>query len=145
MCLNSPTLPFLPCFITFCSTHSYTNYFYEIYATCSCTFFIAKVYFFYVDYGILYEEPLVRAKKHKSCCIYMIYVHVHTYIYVYVHVYVRIYVYFAFTYDDLFQQHGCIYSTRSVARFARPLYSMGKLNNNGSKARYSNRPSLIVI
>ena len=55
----------------------------------------------------------------------------------------------------------CIYSyTRSVARFARPLlacacisfvyilhgklllvplYSMSKLNNNGSKARYSNR------
>ena len=25
-CLNSPTLPFLPCFITFCSTHSYTSY-----------------------------------------------------------------------------------------------------------------------
>ena len=72
MCLNSPTLPFLPCFITFCSTHSYTSYFYEIFATCihlklkpiqSCTFFITKVYFFYVDYGILYEEPLVRAKK----------------------------------------------------------------------------------
>ena len=53
MCLNSPTLPFLPCFITFCSTHSYTSYFYEIFATCSCTFFITKVYFFYVDYGIL--------------------------------------------------------------------------------------------
>ena len=55
------------------------------------------------------------------------------------------------------------YMTRSVARFARPLlacacisfvyilhgrlllvllYSMSKLNNNGSKARYSNRPSL---
>ena len=34
MCLNSPTLSFLPCFITFCSTHSYTNYFYEIFATC---------------------------------------------------------------------------------------------------------------
>ena len=34
MCLNSPTLPFLPCFITFCSTHSYTSYFYEIFATC---------------------------------------------------------------------------------------------------------------
>ena len=27
------------------------------------------MYFFYVDYGILYEELLVRAKKHKSCCI----------------------------------------------------------------------------
>ena len=73
MCLNSPTLPFLPCFIAFCSNHSYTSYFYEIFATCSCTFFITKVYFFYVDYGILYEERLVRAKKHKSCCIYMIY------------------------------------------------------------------------
>ena len=47
--------------------------FYEIFATCSCTFFITKVYFFYVDYVILYEELLVRAKKHKSC---MIYVHV---------------------------------------------------------------------
>ena len=35
MCLNSPTLPFLPCFITFCSTHSYTSHFYEIFATCS--------------------------------------------------------------------------------------------------------------
>ena len=34
MCLNSPTLPFLPCFITFCNTHSYTSYFYEIFATC---------------------------------------------------------------------------------------------------------------
>ena len=34
MCLNSPTLPFLPCFITFCSTHSYTSYFYETFATC---------------------------------------------------------------------------------------------------------------
>ena len=78
MCLNSPTLPFLPCFTTFCSTHSYTSYFYEIFATCSCTFFITKVYFFYVDYGILYEELLVRAKKHKSGCIYMIYVHVQT-------------------------------------------------------------------
>ena len=63
MCLNSPTLPFLPCFITFCSTHSYTSYFNEIFATCSCTFFITKVYFFYVDYGILYEELLVLAKK----------------------------------------------------------------------------------
>ena len=35
MCLNSPTLPFLPCFITFCSTHSYTSYFCEIFATCN--------------------------------------------------------------------------------------------------------------
>ena len=32
MCLNSPTLPFL---ITFCSTHFYTSYFYEIFATCT--------------------------------------------------------------------------------------------------------------
>ena len=63
MCLNSPTLPFLPCFITFCSTHSYTSYFYEFFATCSRTFFITKVYCFYVDYGILYEELLVRAKN----------------------------------------------------------------------------------
>ena len=49
-------------------------------------FFITKVYFFYVDYGILYEELLVRAKKHKSCCIIlcMIDVRVHTYIYVYI-------------------------------------------------------------
>ena len=54
------------------------SYFYEIFATCSCTFFITKVYFFYVDYDILYEELLVRAKKHKSCCIYMTYVHVQT-------------------------------------------------------------------
>ena len=60
------------CFITFCSTHSYTSYFYEIFATCSCTFFITIVYLFYADYGILhvydivYEELLVRAKKHKS-------------------------------------------------------------------------------
>ena len=65
MCLNSPTLPFLPCFITFCSTHSYTSYFYEIFATCSCTFFITIVYVFYADNGI-YEELLVRAKKHQS-------------------------------------------------------------------------------
>ena len=34
MCLNSPTLPFLPCFITYCGTHFYTSYFYEIFATC---------------------------------------------------------------------------------------------------------------
>ena len=59
----------------------------------------------------------------------------------------------------------CLLYTRSVARFARPLlacacisfvyilhgrlllvllYSMSKLNINGSKARYSNRPSLII-
>ena len=68
MCLNSPTLPFLPCFIAFCSTHSYTSYFYEIVATCSCTFLITIVYFFFADNGI-YEELFVRAKKHKSCCI----------------------------------------------------------------------------
>ena len=70
MCLNSPTLPFLPCFITFCSTHSYTSYFYEIFATCSCTFFITKVYFFYVDYGMLYEELLVRAKNTSRVAYY---------------------------------------------------------------------------
>ena len=76
MCLNSPTLPFLPCFIAFCSTHSYTSYFYEIFATCSV--------FFYADYGILYEELLVRTKKTQVVLhmLYMIYVHVHTYIYV---------------------------------------------------------------
>ena len=34
--------------------------------TCSCTFFITIVYLFYADYGILYEELLVRAKKYKS-------------------------------------------------------------------------------
>ena len=34
--------------------------------------------FFYVDYGMLYEELLVRAKN-TSCVAYnMIYVHVHT-------------------------------------------------------------------
>ena len=90
MCLNSPTLPFLPCFITFCSTHSYTSYFYEIFATCSCTFFITKVYFYYVDYGILYEELLVRAKKQKLCCICMIYVHVRTYAYICAYVYISL-------------------------------------------------------
>ena len=47
----------------FLHTHSYSSYFYEIFATCSCTFFITIVYFFYADYGILYEERLVRAKK----------------------------------------------------------------------------------
>ena len=30
-----------------------------------------KCIFFYVDYGILYEELLVRAKKHKSCMLHM--------------------------------------------------------------------------
>ena len=66
MCLNSPTLPFLhTLFHYFCSTHSYTSYFYEIFATCSCTFFFTKVLFFFVDYGILYEEPLVCAKNTK--------------------------------------------------------------------------------
>ena len=59
----------------------------------------------------------------------------------------------------------CIECTRSVARFARPLlacacisfvyllhgrlllvplYSMSKLNNNGSKARYLNRPASLI-
>ena len=37
--------------------------------------------FFYADYGILYEELLVRAKKTQVVLhmLYMIYVHVHTY------------------------------------------------------------------
>ena len=53
--------------------------------------------FFYADYGILYEELLVRAKKTKVVLhmLYMIYVHVRTYI--------RIRVNCAFNYDDLFQ------------------------------------------
>ena len=68
MCLNSPTLPFLPCC---CGTHSYTSYFYETFATCSCAFFVTKVYFFNVDYGILYEELLVRAKKNISRVAYI--------------------------------------------------------------------------
>ena len=34
----------------------------EIFATCSCTFFINIVYFFFADNGI-YEELLVRAKN----------------------------------------------------------------------------------
>ena len=39
--------------------------------------------FFYADYGILYEELLVRAKKTQVVLhmLYMIYVHVHTYTY----------------------------------------------------------------
>ena len=69
MCLNSPTLPFLPCFITFCSTHSYTSW---NFCHLFMHFFHHYSVFFYVDYGILYEELLVRA-KHKSCCICMIY------------------------------------------------------------------------
>ena len=32
----------------------------------SCTFFNTIVYLFYADYGILYEELLVRAKKNTS-------------------------------------------------------------------------------
>ena len=48
--------------------------------------------FFYADYGILYEELLVRAKKTQ----------------VVLHIDLR--VNFAFTYDDLFQQYGCISS-----------------------------------
>ena len=37
--------------------------------------------FFYADYGILYEELLVRAKKTQVVLhmLYTIYVHVHTY------------------------------------------------------------------
>ena len=49
------------------------------------------MYFFYVDYGILYEELLVRAKKHKSCCIIKYDLCACTYI--------RVSVYFAFTYE----------------------------------------------
>ena len=51
--------------------------------------------FFYADYGILYEELLVRAKKTQVVLhmLYMIYVHVHTYTRVNC----------AFNYDDLFQ------------------------------------------
>ena len=56
--------------------------------------------FFYVDYGMLYEELLVRAKKHKLCCIYDLCACT----------YIRVSVYLAFTYDDRFQQHGCISS-----------------------------------
>ena len=40
--------------------------------------------FFYADFGILYEELLVRAKKTQVVLhmLYMIYVHVYTYVYV---------------------------------------------------------------
>ena len=48
----------------------------------------------------------MRAKKHKSCCILM---HVYIYMYnTYIYIYDRIRVNCAFTYDDLFQQHGCV-------------------------------------
>ena len=62
--------------------------------------------FFYADYGILYEELLVRAKKNTSRVAYAVYdLCACTYIRI------RIRVYFAFTYDDLFQQYyGCISS-----------------------------------
>ena len=55
--------------------------------------------FFYADYGILYEELLVRAKKTQVVLhmLYMIYVHVH------IRTYIRIRVNCAFNYDDLFQ------------------------------------------
>ena len=51
--------------------------------------------FFYADYGILYEELLVRAKTTQVVLhmLYMIYVHVH----------IRLRVNCAFNYDDLFQ------------------------------------------
>ena len=49
-----------------------------------------RVYFFYIDYGILYEELLVRAKKHKLCCICMIYVHVRIYIRICAYVYISL-------------------------------------------------------
>ena len=51
--------------------------------------YLVSLLFFYADYGILYEELLVRAKKTQ------------------VSMYIRISVCIAFTYDDLFQQHGC--------------------------------------
>ena len=66
MCLNSPTLPFLPCFITFCSTHSYTSYSYEIFATCI------------ILYSIL------------SCCLCMSSVmYTHTYTHTHTHTHTR--------------------------------------------------------
>ena len=63
--------------------------------------------FFYADYGILYEELLVRAKK-TQVVLHIIYD-------LCACTYVRTYklstrVYFAFTCDDLFQQYGCISS-----------------------------------
>ena len=57
MCLNSPTLPFLPCFITFCSTHSYTSYFYEIFAT--CIYMLSEF-----DYSCLNAENFTIDKGH---------------------------------------------------------------------------------
>ena len=85
-----PTLSFLPCFITFCRTHSYTSYFYEIFATCSCTFFITIVYFFYADYGILYEELLVREKTLCVCCILILMIYICADTHTYIHVRIRI-------------------------------------------------------
>ena len=52
--------------------------------------------FFYADYGILYEELLVRAKK-TQVVLHMLYM-----IYVHVHMYIRICVNCAFNYDDVF-------------------------------------------
>ena len=56
--------------------------------------------FFYADYGILYEELLVRAKKNTSRVAYA----VHNYdLCACIYTYVRIRVNCAFNYDDLFQ------------------------------------------
>ena len=57
--------------------------------------------FFYADSGILYEELLVRAKKTQ------VVLHIYD---LCACTYVRISVCIAFTYDDLFQQYGCISS-----------------------------------
>ena len=38
--------------------------------------------FFYADYGILYEELLVRAKKNTSRVAYKYMIYVHVYIYI---------------------------------------------------------------
>ena len=60
--------------------------------------------FFYADYGILYEELLVRAKKTQ------VVLHIIILYDLCACTYIRIRVYFAFTYDDRFQQYGCISS-----------------------------------
>ena len=55
--------------------------------------------FFYADYGILYEELLVRAKKNTSRVAYAVY-DLCACIYIRI---IRIRVNCAFNYDDLFQ------------------------------------------
>ena len=76
MCLNSPTLPFLPCFITFCSTHSYTSYFYEIFATCYnyntvlCLATFVPYLQLPLDYiAILHCRPLPFRSRFRFCFI----------------------------------------------------------------------------